>query len=123
MRIKELMKKPIVIEHDMALSDAAKLMAKYSINSLPIVDDGKILGIITHHDLIKSFGQQKKVSEIMSKKVYALKESDKLERAVELVREKGISVFPVVDSGEKIIGILDSKDILKVWDDDDFLID
>jgi len=123
MKIEDLMKKPIVIEKDMSLADAAKLMTKYSINSLIIENNGKIVGIITHHDLIKYFGESKKVFEAMTKNVLTLKVSDKLQRAIELVREKSVGIFPVVDSKGKIVGILDSKDLLKVWDDDDFLID
>lgn len=123
MKIKDLMKKPVVTEKDVTLSEAAKVMTKYSINSLIVEKDGKIVGIITHHDLIKYFGQNKKVSEVMTKNVLTIKEDDKLERAIEIVREKEIGIFPVVNDKGKLAGILDSKDLLKVWDDDDFLIE
>ena len=123
MKIKDLMKKPVVIKQDLSLSDVAKIMTKYSINSLIIANDEEILGIVTHHDMIKHFGESKNVYEIMNKQVLTLKENDKLQSAIQLVREKNIGIFPVVNSKNKIIGILDSKDILKVWDDDDFMID
>lgn len=123
MKIKDLMKKPVVTEKDVSLSDAAKMMNKYSINSLIVVKDSKILGIVTHHDLIEYFGQNRKVSEVMTKSVLTIKEDDKIQRAIELVREKEIGIFPVVDNKGKLVGILDSKDLLKVWDDDDFLIE
>lgn len=117
------MKKPVVTEKDVTLAEAAKVMTKYSINSLIVEKDGKIVGIITHHDLIKYFGQARKVSEVMTKNVLTVKEDDKLERAIEIVREKEIGIFPVVNDKGKLVGILDSKDLLKVWDDDDFLIE
>lgn len=117
------MKKPVVTERDVTLSDAASVMNKFKINSLIVEKDGKIIGIITHHDLIRYFGQNKKVSEVMTKNVLTLKEEDKIQRAIELVREKEVGIFPVVNQKGKLVGILDSKDLLKVWDDDDFLID
>ncbi len=123
MKIKDLMKKPVVTERDVTLSDAASVMNKFKINSLIVEKDGKIIGIITHHDLIRYFGQNKKVSEVMTKNVLTIKEDDKIQRAIELVREKEVGIFPVVNSKGKLVGILDSKDLLKVWDDDDFLID
>lgn len=123
MKIKDLMKKPVVIEHDVTLAVAAKMMAKNSINSLIIENDGDIIGIITHHDLIKYFGESKKIYEIMTRKVISLRDEDKIERAIELVREKGIGIFPVINNKGKIVGIFNSKDLLKMWDSDDFLID
>jgi IMP dehydrogenase len=123
MKIKDLMKKPVVVEKDITLSDAAKLMTKYSINSLIIEKDEKMIGLITHHDLIKYFGEPKRIFGIMSKNVLTLKDNDKIQKAVEMVKEKEIGIFPVIDSKGKIVGILDSKDLLKVWDSDDFLID
>jgi acetoin utilization protein AcuB len=123
MKIRDLMKKPVVIEKDISLSDAARIMTKNSINSIIIEKNGEILGIVTHHDLIKYFGQQKKVFEVMTKKVLSVKETDKIQRAIEIVREEGYGIFPVTDSKGKIVGILDSKDLLKVWDEDDFMIE
>lgn len=123
MRIKDLMKKPIVIEKDMQLSNAAKLMNKNSINSLIVEKEGNILGIITNHDLVKYFGESKNVSEIMTKNVITLRDKDPIKKAIELARDKNIGIFPVVDSKNKIVGIIDSKDLIKLWDNEDFLID
>jgi len=123
MKIKDLMKKPVVIENDISLSDVAKLMTKHSINSLIIEKDDKIRGIVTHHDLVKYFGESKKVFDIMTKNVITLREDDKIQRAVDIIKENEIGIFPVVDSDDKIVGVLDSRDLLKVWDSDDFMID
>ena len=117
------MKKPVVIEKDVSLSDAAKIMTKNSISSLIIERDGKIVGMITNKDLIKHFGESGRVFEIMTKKVISIKEDDKVQRAIELVRDKELGIFPVTDSKDRLVGVIDSKDLLKIWDNDDFLID
>ncbi|MEK6925550.1 MAG: CBS domain-containing protein, partial [Nanoarchaeota archaeon] len=104
MKIKDLMKKPVVTEKDVTLSEVAKVMDKYSINSLIVVKDERIVGIVTHHDLIKYFGQTKKVFEIMTKNVLTVRDDDKIQKAIEIVREKGIGIFPVVDNKGKLVG-------------------
>lgn len=117
------MKKPVVTERDVSLSDAAKVMTKNSINSLIVIKNEKIVGILTEHDLVKYFGQNKKVFEVMTKSVLTVKESDKLERAIELAREKQLGIFPVINDEKKLVGVFDSKDLVKIWGNDDFLID
>lgn len=123
MKISDLMKKPVVTERDVSLSDAAKVMTKNSINSLIVIKNEKIVGILTEHDLVKYFGQNKKVFEVMTKSVLTVKESDKLERAIELAREKQLGIFPVINDEKKLVGVFDSKDLVKIWGNDDFLID
>jgi CBS domain-containing protein len=50
--IKFIMKRVLVsIEEDKSLEDAKKIMSEYRVHSLPVVDDGKLIGIITSNDL------------------------------------------------------------------------
>ncbi|MBS3081939.1 CBS domain-containing protein [Candidatus Pacearchaeota archaeon] len=123
MKIKELMKKPFVIEKDLSLFDAAKLMVKYSTNNLLMVSGEKIRGILTYHDLVNHFGESVNVSRVMTKQVVSVKEEDKVQEAIDICHEKGISIFPVLSSKGKLVGILDTKDILKTIDNEDFLIE
>lgn len=44
---------PITTTSENTLQDAAGLMAAHRISSLPVVEDGRLIGIITHHDLLK----------------------------------------------------------------------
>ncbi len=124
MKVKELMKKPIVIEKDLMLSDAAKIMVKYSINSIPVVKDENLLGIITAHDLVKNFGEQKKISEVMSTSISSMNENDKIQDAIEIIQKKDVDIIPVLNAGGKLVGIIDTKDIVKkACDNEDFFLD
>jgi len=124
MLIEDLMKKPIVIEKDVALADAAKLMTKHKINSLIFLVNNKIAGIITHEDLVAHFGEQGKVSDIMARQVLTVGKKDKLQKAMDLIREKNISIVPVVDNKGNLVGIVHVKDILnQACASDDFLMD
>jgi len=72
-RISTVMSKPIiVVEPDMDLEEAAKLMFKLKIKKLPIVGSGKLMGLITLSDLARFQPQMihilKKLSEKMAPK-------------------------------------------------------
>lgn len=124
MLVDDLMQKPIIIERDMFLTDVAKLLTKNSISSLIVVIGDKVSGIITARDLVAHFGEQKKVSEIMSKQVVTLKKGDKIQKAFDIIKDKEFSIIPVVDKKGAIVGTLYIKDILnKACESEDFMIE
>ena len=124
MIVEDLMKKPIAIEKDVMLVDAAKLMTKHKINSLIFLVNDKIAGIITHEDLVAHFGEHKKFAEIMTRQVLMVKKNDKIQKAMDLIREKNISIVPVVDNKGDLVGVVHAKDILnQACASDDFLMD
>jgi CBS domain-containing protein len=70
-KVGEIMSKPlIVVEPDMELEEAAKLMFKLKIKKLPVVESGKLLGLVTLTDLARFQPQMirilKKLSEQMA---------------------------------------------------------
>ncbi len=53
--VKEIMSSPLVtVNSDISIEDAAKLMAKKKIKTLPIVEDDELVGIVTSMDLIRA---------------------------------------------------------------------
>ncbi len=124
MTIEDLMRKPIVIEKDVTLAEAAKLMIKNKISSLIFLVKDKIAGILTHEDLVAHFGEQKKISEIMTRQVFTVKRDDKLQKAIDLIREKKISTLPVTDKKGELVGVVHVKDILdQACAGDEFLME
>lgn len=124
MSIEDLMKKPIVIEKDVTLAEAAKLMTKNKISSLIFLAKDKIAGILTHEDLVAHFGEQKKISEVMTRQVFTIKKDDKIQKAMDLIREKKISILPVVDKKGELVGVVHVNDLLnQVCDSDEFLME
>ncbi|WP_456474361.1 CBS domain-containing protein [Candidatus Pyrohabitans sp.] len=54
-KVKDVMtRKVITIEEDADIEEAARLMAKYDINRLPVIGEGRLIGIITRGDVIKA---------------------------------------------------------------------
>ena len=123
MLIKEIMKKPYVIEKDITLKKAAELMKKHDISSIIVVNKNKVAGIITHEDLIENFSENKNVFQIMSKKVITLNENDKTDYAIGLMKKNKISILPVLDGEGHLIGVVHIKELIKqLSDGEDFLI-
>jgi CBS domain-containing protein len=110
MLIRELMKRPFVIEKDVSLAEAAKVMSEKNIGSLLFMSGGKIKGILTERDLLRNFGKSEKVSQAMTTKVVTITSDEPLDRAMELMREHEIKRLPVVDAG-KLVGIITLTDL------------
>jgi CBS domain-containing protein len=110
MLIRELMKRPFVIEKDVSLAEAARVMSEKNIGSLLFTSGTKIKGILTERDLLRNFGKNEKVSEAMTTKVITITSDEPLDRAMEIMRENKIKRLPVVDAG-KLVGIITLTDL------------
>jgi CBS domain-containing protein len=111
MMVKELMKRPFVVDKDVAMAEAARIMSSKNIGSLIFVSGNKIKGIVTERDLIKNFSKHEKISQIMSTKVTTTEPDETIDRAVEIMRDKGIKRLPVLEEG-KLVGIVTLTDIM-----------
>ncbi|MEM4259370.1 MAG: CBS domain-containing protein [Candidatus Pacearchaeota archaeon] len=111
MMVKELMKRPFIVEKDISLAEAAKIMGNKGIGSLLFMSGDKIKGIVTERDLIKNFGKHEKISQIMSTKVITIGPDESLDQAAEVMRERKIKRLPVVNEG-KLVGIITLTDIM-----------
>jgi len=106
---------PITIKMDQTLQDAEDIMASYKISGVPVVDDSNnLLGIVTNRDMrfTKDFSQ--KVSEKMTMMpLVTAKEGTTLEDAADVMHANKIEKLPIVDSDNKLIGLITIKDINK----------
>jgi acetoin utilization protein AcuB len=128
MRIRDMMtKNPITVESEALVWDAQKIMKENNIRRLPVVDKGKLVGIITKHDLLEASPSpatslsifelnyllsKMKVKDIMKKNPVTITPDTPFEEALRLGQEKKIGAFPVVDNG-KLVGITTESDIIR----------
>jgi acetoin utilization protein AcuB len=128
MRIRDVMtKNPVTIDSETLVLDAQKVMKENNIRRLPIVDKGKLVGIITQHDLLEASPSpatslsihelnyllaKMKVKEIMKKNPVTITPDTPFEEALKIGQEKKIGSFPVVDNG-KLVGIVTESDIVR----------
>ena len=110
MKIGEVMKSVKTIDVNLSLAKASEIMNSENIGSLVIVKGKKIKGLITHKDIVKNFGKNVKVSEIMTTEIISISSEENVNEAIELMKGKKISVLPVIDSGG-LVGIISTDDI------------
>ena len=128
MRIRDVMtRNPITVDSETLVLDAQKVMKENNIRRIPVVDKGKLVGIVTKHDLLEASPSpatslsvfelnyllaKMKVKEIMKKNPLTLGPDTPFEEALRLGQEKKIGSFPVVENG-KLVGITTESDIIR----------
>jgi IMP dehydrogenase len=107
---------PISVNPSQTLQDAENLMKEYKISGVPVVDNNnKLLGILTNRDMrfIKDFTQL--AGDVMTKMpLITGAEGTTLQDASEVMHKNKIEKLPIIDSNEKLKGLITIKDINKV---------
>nr|MDQ5875628.1 IMP dehydrogenase [Thermoproteota archaeon] len=109
-----MIEQPYTIKPDVTVAEAKKAMAEYSVSGLLVEEGGKLLGIITRRDITFEKNNKLKVSELMTKDVITAKAGITIDQAKEILHNKRIEKLPVVDEKKRIVGLITSKDILKM---------
>ncbi len=109
---------PITIAPNKTVKDALALMKEYKIGGIPVVDENKILiGIVTNRDLRFELKMKKAISEVMTfKNIITTGSGTDLDQAAAILQAHKIEKLPVVDSSNKLIGLITYKDITKAKD-------
>jgi acetoin utilization protein AcuB len=128
MRIKQIMtKNPVTVSPDTLVLDAQRIMKEKNIRRLPVIEKGKLAGIVTKHDLFEAAPSlpgsasihdlnyllsKMKVKEIMKKNPVTVTPDTPFEDALRIGQENKIGSFPVMDNG-KLVGITTESDIVR----------
>ncbi|EQB91420.1 IMP dehydrogenase [Elizabethkingia anophelis] len=104
---------PVTLSKEHTLGEAKGMMAHYKISGLPVVDnDNKLIGIITNRDVKYQEDLGLKVEEIMTKdNLIVSHKSTTLEEAKEILLKSRVEKLPIVDSENKLVGLITIKDI------------
>ena len=107
---------PITLPITATVNDAKRNMREHSIGGIPIVDNkGKLLGIVTNRDLRFEKDSDRSISEVMtSKNLVTVSEGTSLEEAEEILQQYKIEKLPVVNSENKLVGLITFRDITKL---------
>jgi CBS domain-containing protein len=103
---------------DARVFDALKLMAEKDIGALPVVENDKLVGIISERDyarkvvLLGKSSHDTLVSEIMTGRVVCVRLQNTTEECMALMTDKRVRHLPVVEDGE-LLGILSIGDLVK----------
>lgn len=125
MRVRDIMTTNLItISSNKSIAEADDILAANKISRLPVVDDGKLVGIISKSRILKATAPQNtpvavwrlphfffgmKVREIMIKDMVTVTPDMTVEGAAFLAQEKRVGGTPVVE-GDKLVGIVTSND-------------
>ncbi len=104
---------PVTIEPTRSLREAFDLMRKYEISGLPVVQDGKLVGILTSRDVRfeKNLGQP--VEKLMTRKLVTVPLGVTQERSKELLHAHRIEKLLVTDDVGALVGLITIRDLLQ----------
>ncbi len=119
----------ITLTPDTSLYEAHRLMTEKRIRRLPVVDRGKLVGIVTLGDVrsaepsaastlsvweMNNLLAKLKVSEIMTREPTTISQEATISTVAEIMLEKKFSGLPVVDEEGKLVGIITESDIFRL---------
>lgn len=112
MIVSEVMSKAVIINDDVSLKDIAEIMSEKGVDTILVIKNNNIEGIITDGDVIKNIRKDSNASKIMSKNVITINEKENIDNAAILMSENKIKRLPVLSRG-KLVGIITAADIIE----------
>lgn len=106
---------PITVTQKQSVAEVQEIMSTYKISGLPVLDDGKLVGIVTNRDLRFVSDTDLRVADVMtSKDLVTAKVGIDLKHSKALLHEHRIEKLLVVDDNGKLKGLITIKDLEKI---------
>ena len=108
---------PQSVDPSTTVVEAARLMRDGDVGSLPVVEDGKVVGIVTDRDIaIRVVAEGKdpqgaKVGEIASKDLVTVDPQQDLDEALRLMARHQVRRLPVVEEDGRLVGVVAQADV------------
>ncbi len=128
MRVREFMTTNVItVSSKTSIADAQKYMNLHKVRRLPVVDKGKLVGLVTDKRVaeaspsaatslsvweLNTLMAKMTVGEIMVTPIISIKHDTTAESALALAQERGLGAFPVLDDKERLIGIVTTNDFV-----------
>lgn len=129
MLVKERMSHPVIsVKPDVPILEALKLMQRERIRRMPVVQDGKMIGIISDKDLIHAapsdatslsvweinyLVSRVHVKDVMTTNVLSVTEDTPIEEAARIMADNKIGGLPVMSDGG-VVGLITETDLFKI---------
>jgi CIC family chloride channel protein len=114
-----MVEKVITVSEETTIRELAHLIQVTEHMGFPVLDsDGKLIGIITHHDIRNAILEDKydlKVKDVKSKSLVFAHPNDTLDDTINTMVERGVSHLPVVEPSDptRLVGFITKGDILR----------
>ena len=104
---------PVTIQPGSSLRDAFETMRRHDISGLPVVQEGKLVGILTSRDVRFEKNLAQPVEKLMTRKLVTVPLGVSQERAKELLHDHRIEKLLVTDEQGALVGLITIKDLLQ----------
>ena len=130
MLVSNWMSKPVItVDANDSMQDAIKLLKENNIRILPVVEHGKLVGVITDRDLKRASASDAttleihelfyllskiKVKNIMTKDTITVRPDFSIEETAQILLKNRISAVPVVEGQSQVVGVITQTDLFRV---------
>ena len=106
-----------------SLGDVAAIMRDGDMGAVPVVDGGKLVGIVTDRDIVirgvaEGAGPGTPVSNVMTRDLFSVKPDNFVFEAIRLMGDKQVRRLPVIDSNGELKGIIAMADVALETEDE-----
>jgi CBS domain-containing protein len=147
MKVRDLMTtEPITTTPDAPLKEAARMMVEHGVSGLPVLKDGRLVGMVTEGDFLRQeanrdqpyrlsllealFGDGtgsppavETVGEVMSEPVITITPDATISEAARLMAHRRVKRLPVVDDDGNVIGVISRADVVNAFTKPDDVIE
>ncbi|GAA5102906.1 IMP dehydrogenase [Wohlfahrtiimonas larvae] len=104
---------PVTVTPDMTLAELRHMFSTFEISSAPVIDAGKVVGIITNRDVRFHDNLSIRIKEVMTPRdrLITVKEHAGREEIVNLLREHRVERLVIVNDANELCGLVTVKDI------------
>ena len=108
--------KPVTISPDADIREAARLLITRRIRRLPVVESGKLVGLLSVADMIHAIAQMKikeEIKDAFMSQTFALWEETPLPVVGRVMEISGVDAIPILDAESRLQGIISERDLIR----------
>lgn len=111
-------REPITSWPEQRVDAAARLMTEHNIGAVPVMEDGRVAGMLSERDVSRALGVhggslgELRVRDLMTVEVVCCRSGASLQEAMELMERHHIRHLPVLDPGRRLLGVISQRDVL-----------
>jgi CBS domain-containing protein len=115
---------PRGVELETGVAEAARILRDEDVGSLPVLREGRVIGMLTDRDLVVRVLAEgrdpgsTRVAEVVSGDPVTVRADQDLDEAVRLMARHQVRRLPVVEDGDRLVGILAQADVALTGDDE-----
>ena len=123
-RCREIMTRNVTTANrETSIKDVAILMRDGDMGAMPIVENGKLVGIVTDRDIVVRGVAENKASDtpigdVMTTEIFSVKEDDFAFEAIRLMGDKQVRRVPIINEAGELVGIIAMADVALETEDE-----